>query len=127
MEIKDRVQEVLSETTLSIRYISNNIDVNESTIYRWRRGDTERFDADDLKKLARLLQINYNWLQFGKGNKENTTQIDSHVSEDQVRYRLTDVDNSTIEEPSLDDLPQLVRLRDKLDEKIRKLIDKKRS
>lgn len=127
MEIKDRVQKVLSETSLSVRYISNNIDVNESTIYRWKNGKTERFDPEDLKKLAMLLQVNYNWLQFGKENKENTTASGSNVNEDQVRYRLNDVNDSTIEEPSLDDLPQLVRLRDKLDEKIRKLIDKKRS
>ena len=59
--------------------------------------------------------------------RENTIHKDNYVNEEAVRFRLSGVDEEIIEEPSLDDLPQLVRLRDIIDEKIQKLIGKNRS
>lgn len=57
---------------------------------------------------------------------ENTIHDQNYVSEEEVRFRLNDVDEETIEEKDVDDLPQLVRLRDIIDRKIQKLIDRNR-
>lgn len=96
-------------------------------------GETKNPQNPTRKMLTEVVGVDIRKRADGKwellesaNKKENTTHKTSLVNEDQVRFRLDDVDENIDEEPSLDDLPRLVRLRDKLDEKIRKLIDKKR-
>lgn len=127
MELRERVKKALNETTLSVRYIARNIDVNEATIYRWKKGGTKSFDPQDIKSLANILQIDYNWLQHGKEKQSMSADNEKGVDREAVKYQSTGVDVDINAEPSLDDLPQLVRLRDKVDEKIRMLIEKNRS
>lgn len=102
--------------------------VNEATIYRWKKGGTKSFDPQDIKNLANTLQIDYNWIQFGKESKETESQINlSYQNSEVVKNQSDGLYIDINAEPSLDDLPQLVRLRDKVDEKIRMLIEKNRS
>lgn len=121
MSVKERVMKALDETGLSIPFIAKKIDVNESTLYRWKSGSTDNFKESKLIALARVLQVDYNWLQFGSKNKNPLSQ-DNHVCEDQVKYTSGLIQRASTGDVGLDDLPELIRIRNEIDKHIQRII-----
>lgn len=99
--ITERVQKAIEESGLSDAEIAKKAGVSATTVWRWRSGETKSFDANKLKTIANALQLSYEWLRFGEGEKfeKNTKQksidkkwqmLEGAVGEHGISYEVRD-------------------------------------
>lgn len=113
--------------------LAKELGINQSELSRWENKDMVPLEHNQ-EKIKQVLNIIITPVKDGwvvidaqEGEKENLTHTGDRFNEEGVRFRLIDTVDDLEQEPSLDDLPALVRLRDKLDRKIQELVNKKRS
>lgn len=114
----DRVAKAIEESPYSDSEIGKALDMADSTIWRWRTGKTKRFKESDLKTLANKLQVNYEWLQFGKGSMTNDPdleEIEQRVADAGVSYKGLDQTVSNVESKARSLIRDLQSLVDDLD------------
>lgn len=124
------VDELLQEKGLKHENLYNEIDMDKSQWSKLYNGESKNPRPSTIAKLSKVVGVKFhktkndNWKII---KNENTDSLDSGFNEQGpvVRFRLVEEEIDKVEEPSLDYLRELYRLRDKLDEKIQKLVGRK--
>lgn len=98
--VRDRVSSALKTTSKKYTVLSQEVDVTRKTLYRWRDGDTNKFDDDKLEALAAALGLNDAWLKHGVEpvyKEQRLNQIRSVVNDQGVDYKGLDETLSDVE------------------------------
>ncbi len=101
--------------------LAQEIGTNAGHISKWETGNnfpSEEYQIE-LSKVLNIPKEAYEY--FDRTDTYTFTQSDRVSEPDGPLFRRSDVDNE--EEPTLDDLPRLVRLRDMIQKKIDKLVN----
>lgn len=95
-------------------------DLHQSQVSRWENTDSIPV-KNTRKKISQVLNFDITRVEKGWIIRD----LDNRLEEPAMRFRLAEKEIDSNQEPKLDDLPRLIRLRDKLDEKIQKLVKRK--
>lgn len=79
MSVSDRVVEVLEESGLEDDDIAEKMGKSQSTINRWRNKKTKNFGQNTLKEIANAFDVQYEWLKYGTGSKNDPQSNDPKV------------------------------------------------
>lgn len=74
-EVTKRIDNVLREKGISKKDFYKACDITSSAYSQWNTGKTEPRTAK-LKEISNYLNIMYEWLAFGVGEKEKTPTLD---------------------------------------------------
>lgn len=102
--------------------LAEKLNVNQSEVSRWENKGVEPLNHTK-EKIEQVLSVNIAPVKGGWAINHSQDTPLSAREPDGPLFRIIDVDKD--EELELDDLPQLIRLRDRIQEKIDKLVKKK--
>ena len=84
-QISERVRQVIEDSGFNDAEISKKTDVSQTTVWRWRTGETQKFPASTLRKIADALQVDYNFLRTGKPEANIIELLDRYKSRKEHR------------------------------------------
>ena len=85
--VLERVSDALEKSPLSDEEIASKVGVSSTTVWRWRTKKKGRTNEMILKALAETLDVNYRWLHFGKGPRDNDPNLNQIKSAKDDAYR----------------------------------------
>lgn len=111
----------VDKSGLKHRAIYEKIPMDAGQFSNIYNGDVKNPQGSTRNKLLNVVDFEIHkesgkWVYTPPNHSHEETRYDSQFAPE---------DRGIVEEPSLDDLPELIRLRDKIDKKIQELVQKK--
>lgn len=77
--LTERINKAFDRSGLLQSEFARRAGVSEATISRWLSGETKRLNEKTRKTIARVLQVDIDWLESGKGGIEYVTQKNTSI------------------------------------------------
>jgi transcriptional regulator with XRE-family HTH domain len=75
--LNERIKHARTSAKLTQAYVARSVGVSTATASDWESGKIKRIESQNLLKLASLFKVSPTWLQFGTGDMEAKTVIES--------------------------------------------------
>lgn len=91
-KVTERIDHVLKSKGISKQEFYSSCEITSSAYSQWNTGKTEPKPAT-LRRIAKFLDVNYEWLSLGAGEKENaptlTKKDERDIENDWLKYLPT--------------------------------------
>lgn len=77
MGIGMRIKEALRDRNMTIKQLAEESGISINTLYSITKRDSERVDSLLLQKIASVLQVDANWLRYGRTQTERNQTIEA--------------------------------------------------
>lgn len=88
-KVTERIDHVLKSKGISKQEFYSSCEITSSAYSQWNTGKTEPKPAT-LRRIAKFLDVNYEWLSLGAGEKENAPTLTKKDERD-IEKRLAEV------------------------------------